>query len=275
MFCDYHVHSSFSDDSVYEMEDVIKDAIGLGVDELCFTEHVDYGIKVDHGEMPIVKRDGSTMLNVDHDSYFKTLENFKEKYKDKISLKKGLEFGVQMHTLDKYQILVSKYPLDFILLSIHQVDDIECHTPGFKEGKDQLTYNMVYFNELYDIVKNYKDYSVLAHIDLMRRFDKPDELAFEKVEDIIASILKIVIKDDKGIELNTSWHRYGLKGPTPSLGILKLYKDLGGKIITLGSDSHRPVQLTNGIKEDKELLKSLGYKEFCTFDKLVPSFHAL
>ena len=275
MFCDYHVHSSFSDDSVYEMEDVIRDAIGLGVDELCFTEHVDYGIKVDHGEMPIVKRDGSTMLNVDHDSYLKTLENFKEKYKDKISLKKGLEFGVQMHTLDKYQILVSKYPLDFILLSIHQVDDIECHTPGFKEGKDQLTYNRVYFNELYDIVKNYKDYSVLAHIDLMRRFDKPDELAFEKVEDIIASILKIVIKDDKGIELNTSWHRYGLKEPTPSLGILKLYKDLGGKIITLGSDSHRPVQLTNGIKEDKELLKSLGYKEFCTFDKLVPSFHAL
>ena len=275
MFCDYHVHSSFSDDSVYEMEDVIRDAIGLGVDELCFTEHVDYGIKVDHGEMPIVKRDGSTMLNVDHDSYFKTLENFKEKYKDKISLKKGLEFGVQMHTLDKYQKLVSKYPLDFILLSIHQVNDIECHTAEFKEGKDQLTYNRVYFNELYDIVKNYKDYSVLAHIDLMRRFDKPDELAFEKVEDIIASILKVVIKYDKGIELNTSWHRYGLKEPTPSLGILKLYKDLGGKIITLGSDSHRPVQLTNGIKEDKELLKSLGYKEFCTFDKLVPSFHAL
>ena len=98
---------------------------------------------------------------------------------------------------------------------------------------------------------------------------------FEKVEDIAADILKVVIEDGKGIELNTSWHRYGLDGPTPSLGILKLYRDLGGRIITLGSDSHRPSQLTKGIKEDMELLKSLGYKEFCTFDKLVPIFHKL
>lgn len=275
MFCDYHVHSAFSDDSVYPIEDVIKDAISLGVDELCFSEHVDYGIKVDHGEIPIVKREGSTMLNVDYDAYIKTLDILKDRYKDQITLKKGLEFGVQSHTVDRYDELLKSLPLDFVLLSIHQVNDIECHTDGFKEGKDQLSYNMTYFMEMYKVVKMYKGYSVLAHMDLIRRFDKGHELAFEKVEDIVADILKVVIEDGKGIELNTSWHRYGLDGPTPSLGILKLYRDLGGRIITLGSDSHRPSQLTKGIKEDMELLKSLGYKEFCTFDKLVPIFHEL
>ena len=275
MFCDYHVHSAFSDDSVYPIEDVIKDAISLGVDELCFTEHVDYGIKVDHGEIPIVKREGSTMLNVDYDAYIKTLDALKDRYKDQITLKKGLEFGVQSHTVDRYDELLKSLPLDFVLLSIHQVNDIECHTPEFKADKDQLSYNMTYFMEMYEVVKMYKGYSVLAHMDLIRRFDKGHELAFEKVEDIVADILKVVIEDGKGIELNTSWHRYGLDGPTPSLGILKLYRDLGGRIITLGSDSHRPSQLTKGIKEDMELLKSLGYKEFCTFDKLVPIFHKL
>ena len=275
MFCDYHVHSAFSDDSVYPIEDVIKDAISLGVDELCFTEHVDYGIKVDHGEIPIVKREGSTMLNVDYDAYIKTLDTLKDRYKDQITLRKGLEFGVQSHTVDRYDELLKSLPLDFVLLSIHQVNDIECHTDEFKAGKDQLSYNMTYFMEMYEVVKMYKGYSILAHMDLIRRFDKGHELAFEKGEDIVADILKVVIEDGKGIELNTSWHRYGLDGPTPSLGILKLYRDLGGRIITLGSDSHRPSQLTKGIKEDMELLKSLGYKEFCTFDKLVPIFHKL
>ena len=89
MFCDYHVHSAFSDDSVYPIEDVIKDAISLGVDELCFTEHVDYGIKVDHGEIPIVKREGSTMLNVDYDAYIKTLDTLKIDIKIRSHLKKA------------------------------------------------------------------------------------------------------------------------------------------------------------------------------------------
>lgn len=275
MFCDYHVHSSFSDDSVWAMEDVIKAAIDLGLDEICFTEHVDYGIKVDIDEKPTHVRNGSTMTNVSYDKYFSTLSEMIEKYKEKITIKKGLEFGVQMHTRKRYEDLVARYPLDFVLLSIHQVGDIEFYTDEFMANKSQLEYNMAYFKEMYDVVRNYKDYSVLAHMDVMCRHDPCGELPFEKIKDIVASILKVVISDGKGIELNTSWHRYGLKEATPSLGILRLYKDLGGKIITLGSDSHRKGQLSDGIKEDIELLKTLCFEEICTFDKMVPIFHKI
>ena len=88
-------------------------------------------------------------------------------------------------------------------------------------------------------------------------------------------ILKIVIQDGKGIEINTSSRRYGLKDSTPSRDILKLYKELGGKIITIGSDSHKIEHLGAYIDEAKELLKEIGFDSFCTFEKMKPSFHQL
>ena len=97
----------------------------------------------------------------------------------------------------------------------------------------------------------------------------------EKIKSIITEILKTVIQDGKGIEINTSSHRYGLKDSTPSRDILKLYKELGGKIITIGSDSHKPEHLGAYIDEAKELLKEIGFDSFCTFEKMKPIFHQL
>ena len=86
---------------------------------------------------------------------------------------------------------------------------------------------------------------------------------------------KIVIKDGKGIEVNTSSHRYDLVDLTPSRDILKLYKELGGNIITIGSDSHKREHLGAYIKETKTELKKLGFEYYCTFEKMKPVFHTL
>ena len=79
----------------------------------------------------------------------------------------------------------------------------------------------------------------------------------------------------KVLEINTSSHRYGLKDSTPSRDILKLYKELGGKIITIGSDSHKSEHLGAYIDEAKELLKEIGFDSFCTLEKMKPIFHQL
>lgn len=97
----------------------------------------------------------------------------------------------------------------------------------------------------------------------------------EKTEPLVLEILKKVIEDGKGIELNTSYHRYRLTDTTPSQDILKLYRKLGGEIITIGSDSHKPSHLGTYIDEAKELLKSLGFRFFCTYDGMRPVFHRL
>ena len=283
MRTDYHVHTEFSDDSNYPMEQVIKDAITKEFDELCFTDHVDYGIKKDWdepGEM-IYRKGGAgepdqmPVANVDYPVYYKTFQKMKELYQDNISLKFGLEFGMQAHTVEKYEKLFSRYPFDFIILSVHEIEDKEFWDQGFQNGMTQQEYNERYYEEMLYLVQNYHNYSVLGHMDLITRYDKAGVYPFEKLKPILTKILKTVIADEKGIEVNTSSHRYGLKDLTPSRDILKLYKELGGKIITIGSDSHKPEHLGAFVDETKEELKALGFEQICTFDKMKPVYHNL
>ena len=283
MRTDYHVHTEFSDDSDYAMEKVIKDALKKGLDEMCFTDHVDYGIKKDWdepGEM-IYRKGGAgepekmPLVNVNYPVYYETFKKMQALYADKISLKFGLEFGMQVHTIERYEKLFSRFPFDFIILSVHQVEDKEFWNQEFQAGRTQQEYNERYYEELLYLVEHYHNYSVLGHMDLITRYDNAGIYPFEKLKPILTQILKTVIVDGKGIEVNTSSHRYGLADLTPSRHILKLYRELGGRIITIGSDSHKPEHLGAFIDETKEELKELGFEEFCTFDKMKPIYYGL
>ena len=276
MFADYHVHTEFSDDSLYPMEEVIKDAIAMQMNEICFTDHVDYGIKEDWDcGHPIEYRGSVPFANVDYPVYFSKIREFQSTYGAQISIKMGLEFGMQMHTIPQYEFLFAKYPFDFIILSIHQVEDKEFWTQDFQSGKSQKEYNAKYYEEMLNIVKVYRNYSVLGHMDLITRYDLCGIYPFKEVKSIISEILKIVIHNGKGLELNTSYHRYGLPDTTPSVDILKLYREMGGEIITIGSDSHQQEHLGAYIDEAKSLLKRLGFRFFCTYDKMQPIYHPL
>ena len=125
-----------------------------------------------------------------------------------------------------------------------------------------------------NIIKSFKNYSVLAHLDLIRRYDKT-YYGFEKTKDIVAEILTQAINDGKGIEVNTSCFRYHIPDLTPSVDILKLYKDLGGEIITIGSDSHAVSQFGFEIADVREQLAELGFEHFYTFDKMQPTRHSM
>lgn len=276
MLADYHVHSEFSDDSIYPMEDVVKDAIKLGLNEICFTDHVDYGIKVDWDSgQEIIYRNNEPMANVNYPKYFDKIKQLKTQYQDKIMIKTGLEFGIQQHTINQYETLFAKYPLDFVILSIHQVNNQEFWSQDFQRNKSQEEYNTEYYKEMYEVIKKYKNYSVLGHMDLIIRYDKQGIYPFEKVKPLIEQILTQVINDKKGIEVNTSSYRYGIKGTTPSIEILKLYKQLGGTIITIGSDSHKPEHLGFHIEETKNILKDLGFEYYCIYTNMTPIFHKL
>ncbi len=91
MFYDYHMHSSFSTDGKSTMEEMVKKSIELGLEEICFTDHVDYDVYADDS------------FSIVYEDYFKSLETLQSKYKDKISIKKGIEFGVQTQLMDTYK----------------------------------------------------------------------------------------------------------------------------------------------------------------------------
>ncbi len=276
MLADYHVHTEFSDDSTYPMEQVVKDAIAKSLDEICFTDHVDYGVKDDWDcGHPIRYRGAEPLANVNYPAYADRIRQLQARYQEQIRLKMGMEFGIQTHTIQKYEELCQKYPFDFIILSIHQVENLEFWTQDFQEGKSQAEYNRRYYEEMRNVVKSYQGYSVLGHMDLITRYDRNGIYPFEKVEPIVTEILKTVIENGKGIEFNTSCHRYGLNDTTPSTDILKRYRALGGDIITIGSDSHSPEHLGTYIADAKQQLKALGFRFFCTYDGLRPVHHCL
>lgn len=289
MKADYHVHCEFSDDSTEPMEKQIDRAIEIGLDEICFTDHVDYGIKRDWDDprgIEYRKGDGISspeshmdpIANVDYPNYLKKLHRMQKRYAGKISIRAGLEFGIQTITIDAYETLFNRYrdQLDFVLLSMHQVDNREFWTGDFTRGRSQKEYNDAYYDEIYKVQQMFTHYSVLAHLDLLARYDPAGVYPFEKEKDKIAAILELAIAQDKGIEINTSsWH-YGLDDTQPSRAILRLYRDLGGKIITIGSDAHKTEFLGDHFADARRILRDeIGFREFCTFDHMIPSFHPI
>ena len=142
MLADYHVHSEFSDDSVYPMEQVVKDAIAMGLYEICFTDHVDYGIKDDWDcGHPIKYRGKEPLANVDYPLYDAKIKELQYLYDEEITIKMGMEFGMQTHTIEQYKALFRKYSFDFIILLVHQVEDQEFWTQDFQQGRSQKEYN--------------------------------------------------------------------------------------------------------------------------------------
>ncbi|MDD3028310.1 MAG: histidinol-phosphatase HisJ family protein [Erysipelotrichaceae bacterium] len=273
MRCDYHIHTSYSDDSSHEMEDVIIDALELGLEEICFTDHVDYGVKIDH-DANVKDNHENPVMNVDYPAYFREIAILKEKYRDMITIKKGLEFGIQTHTINDFEKLYQSYEMDFVILSIHQVGDKEFWDYAFQKDKSLEEYTFAYYQELLEVVSSFKNYSVLGHLDMIVRYSE-GKVPFASIEGIIKKILEVVIEDGKGIEINTSSKRYGLDDLTPSRDILRLYRELGGKIITIGSDSHNKSHLGFAIDQTRAELARLGFESYCTYESMKPIFHKL
>ena len=282
MLADYHVHTEFSDDSVFALEDVCALAIERGIDEICITDHVDYDVRPDWDEY---RRDpscakifeGKLSINVDYERYFPAIEAARERFAPMLAVKTGMEFGVQSHTAERFHALFEQHAdaWDFIILSIHQVGNEEFWNGTFQKGRTQDEYNMQYYEEMLRVVQRFDDWSVLGHLDLIKRYDAAGPWPDENARDIVAEIMKEAIRRGKGIELNTSSIRYGLSDLTPSEGILRLYRDLGGRILSIGSDSHKPEHLGAHIPMMRERLQAIGFTEFCTFDHMEPVFHKL
>ncbi|HZK34185.1 MAG TPA: histidinol phosphate phosphatase, partial [Bacillota bacterium] len=115
---------------------------------------------------------------------------------------------------------------------------------------------------------------VLGHLDLVRRYapykyDSNDHLIGL---DIIKAIFKTLIENGKGIELNSSGFGHSSGVPLPHPDIIRLYRELGGEIITIGSDAHSSEFVAYESKRSVDLLKSLGFKYVTRFDKMEPEF---
>lgn len=262
MLLDYHMHSDFSADCNTPMEETAESAIKKGIKEICFTEHVDF-------EYP----DPTISFELDLEKYDQKIKEMQEKYKDRLTIKKGIEIGVQPYLLEHYERFLQDEYFDFIICSMHTADRKEMHYGSFFEGRTASEAYKIYYEELLYCVKHFKDYSILGHTDLVKRYKKLD--TDENFHEIIREIFNTIIPDGKGIEVNTSGYYYGLDHAMPSRDILELYKACGGEIITLGSDSHYADHVGRHFDEMLKLLQGIGFQYICSFDHKKPIFHSI
>lgn len=98
---------------------------------------------------------------------------------------------------------------------------------------------------------------------------------FNDYKDLFVEILKTIVQNGKGIEVNTAGLRKNLGYPHPHKDILKMYKDLGGEIITIGSDAHLPEHIGYKFEDIPEILKSIGFNYYTVFENQNPKFYKL
>lgn len=259
---DYHVHSNFSADCQVDMEAMIRQAINIGLKEICFTDHIDYDYC-----------DSSINFDFDLDEYSTKINKMRRKYGGNIKILKGVEMGIQPHIIEKCENTIKAGNFDFVISSIHSCEKKDLYNGDFFLNKSPQQAYIRYLEELLYCSKNFESFNVIGHLNILIRYNK--EVAKERIEDyfdIIEEIFKTLISKNKGIEVNTSGFRYKLNDFMPTYSTLKLYRDLGGEVITLGSDSHIPSTLGEKFDHVYDLLKEIGFKYITTFHKMEPNY---
>ena len=266
MRADVHMHTSFSYDSNADMKQMIEAAINKGLGMICFTEHYDKD-SFFQGEEEIF----------DVERYMETLLDYRRKYQDRLDIRMGVELGLQPHLGGLYSEFTRKYPFDFVIGSVHSVQGKDpAMRTIFEEHSDEEVYRMT-FEEMLEDVQAIKDFDVLGHIDYVVRYSTEgyDGYSYEKYMDIIEQILKEIITSGRGIELNMAGLRYGLPFAHPHPQILKRYKEMGGEIITIGADAHRPEHIAYDFQKASDILKGCGFKYYTEFSRRKPHFKQL
>ena len=259
---DYHMHSRVSFDGHDTGEAMAKAALAAGLKEICFTDHLDYD-----------------PLELMGDLSFKT-EDYNAEYDHLdipgLLIRRGIEFGMTVDNREQFKKDLQRRPFDFVLGSIHFVDDLDVYFKPYWENKTVFQAERRYLEATLDCVKLHDNFDVLAHLTYLAKSTShpaPRPIAYADHREIIDEILKVLVAKGKGMEINTSGvDRCG--DYLPSVDMFRRFKELGGEIVTIGTDSHKCNRVGQYSFQACDYFKDIfGY--VCTFQDRKPIFHKL
>jgi len=264
---DYHIHSNYSLDSKMSMADACIKAMELGLTEIAFTDHID----LDWPDNIFPAFDISSL-----NEYIEKIEEIQEKFCNYLTVKKGVEIGLQPHTLEQCARIVTSHPFDFVIASVHIVGRKDPSLPAYFANKDKNQSFIRYYEEILTLLESFDQFSVLGHLDYVKRYSpypyKEDDHTIGS--DIIDEILKTLIVKKKGLEVNTSGYRHISNTPMPHFDVIRRYKELNGQILTLGSDAHNTRFIGLNFQEALVAIKNAGFNQLTTFSGLKPQLFA-
>lgn len=241
MIFDSHMHTKFSADSDMSAADAIAEAesLNLGV---VFTEHFDYEVTDGHGKN----------FSFDPAAYMNEYKNLRG---DKVRL--GVEVGLREKARSINEKFIAQADFDFVIGSIHLVDDLDIYYPEFYADKDKATAYRKYFAQMATEAE-IADFDALGHIDYICRaapYDNP-EIDYPSFAEEIDAVLKIVVGREKVLELNTR-RFFSERAINELVPVYKKYRELGGRFVTIGSDAHKVSAVGNCFTRAVDFVREL------------------
>jgi histidinol-phosphatase (PHP family) len=253
---DYHIHSNISCDCETDMMKMAEAAFKKGLKEICFTEHIDI--------------DPPLNFCIDFGRYEEKIAQVRRAFPG-INIGKGIEAGLGKIATAEMEKLISLAAPDFVIGSQHLVYGLDPFESAIWERYEQKEVYDEYIKECIENAAECTFFDVFGHIGYVAKSNTHKVFSYTDYPDETDELLKKLIGKGKGIEVNTS----GIirSGSTlPETPIIKRYFELGGEIITVGSDSHIEDAVGRYVSETLEVLKDIGFKYVCAFKERKPEF---
>ena len=264
---DYHAHSQFSIDSRTNMRELAECVCKYGVKQLCFTDHIDDCCASDPA--PRIRGTSEQFPEMR-----KEFAKVRDEMADKIDLRLGMELSGYNH-MPELALKIAQSPgFDFVLASLHNTrDTLDFFYYKFQSQEECEKIALDYMNELLEIA-NIGGFDCMAHIGYFNKCMSRMGFVVDimNYRDILTEIFKVIIDKGMGIEINTSGYIGAYGNAIPTFEVVKLYRSLGGEIITLGTDSHTTNFYPKGVKEGCDILTGAGFKYVTTFKDRKPEF---
>lgn len=259
---DYHMHSTVSFDGHDSGLAMALAAKAAGLKEICFTDHIDHDCDALGQSMVF----DPAVYSAEYDA----LEV------PGLKIRRGVEYGLKPYNKETMREDLKLRRFDFVLGSVHFVHEMDIYYKEFWQGKTVEQAEILFLEETLKCVEHHDDFDVLGHLTYIskaRAHPAPRPVCMKEHQEIVDEIMKILVKKGKGMEINTSGvDRCG--DFLPREEYFRRFKELGGEIVTVGSDAHTADRVGQYSKRACEMMKDIfGY--VCTFENRVPIFHKM
>lgn len=262
---DNHNHSEFSfDGKRTSVEKSTLAAADAGLGGVAFTDHCDFfvpAMKAEYEQLvPETFDVNAQQAEIDR---VQALIDGRIGGERKFRILKGIEIGMHEDCHGEIRRTLGENSFDQVIASVHYLDGIDPFYGGYYEGKDWKEAYGHYLETIWKEMTWLKDFDIMGHFDYVVRYApySSTSLLYRDFSDILDEMFRYLIQEGKALEINTkSYQEYNGRLVTIDTEVLKRYRELGGEIVSFGSDSHDSHRIGHAIMEHALLLKSLGFR---------------
>lgn len=254
---DLHMHTSSSFDGNYSALEMTESAVANSLATIAFTDHFDVDFYERHN------------LGVRQQTSYEDILSVVESCSDKIRILRGIEMGQPTYDVELTEKSLARYEYDFVIGSIHNLRNMpDFGDLDYKSMTEERIYELLgeYFNEMLLLAK-WNGFDTLAHLTYPMRYIVQagrNEIELSRFDGIVDEIFATLIKNGKALEINTSGLRQPIGKTMPTENYVRRYRELGGELLTLGSDAHFTEHVGAGIDEGYAIAERCGF-EFVTY----------